>query len=337
MGRYFARASKLIGLEQIALQRGMNLTPHLKRVGIDPAVLRRPDAYVDYEAICRLLESCAAAWDLPDIGLRMARHQHIDILGPVALIARMERDVRSAMKEIIANLVVHSNVVVAVLDESGDTASLTLDVRDNARHSTVFAELLLAEGRIVLDSVAGSTIDLLQVELRQTPGASARAIKGHFGCPVMHNAQRNTLVFDRAVLDRPIERADMAYHALIKRYLGTARAEVAGGLLEEARIEIARQMEVGVCSLDNVARGLRVSSRSLQRMLKDHETSFRDLLDEWRRDRALSLVTHTRLPLSEVSDALGYSEQSVFTQAFRRWYGSSPLRLRNDRHLEVAV
>jgi hypothetical protein len=65
-----SQASKLIGLEQIALQRGMNLTPHLKRVGIDPAVLRRPDAYVDYEAICRLLESCATAWDLPDIAAR---------------------------------------------------------------------------------------------------------------------------------------------------------------------------------------------------------------------------------------------------------------------------
>jgi hypothetical protein len=168
----------------------MNLTPHLKRVGIDPAGLRRPDAYVDYEAICRLLESCATAWDLPDIAC-VTRHQHIDILVPVALIARMERDVRSAMKEIIANLVAASNVVVAVLDESGDTASLTLDVRDNARHSTVFAELLLAEGEDRLDSVAGSAIDLLQVELRQTPGASARAIKGHFGCPVMHNAQRN--------------------------------------------------------------------------------------------------------------------------------------------------
>ena len=45
--------------------------------------------------------------------------------------------------------------------------------------------------------------------------------------------------------------------------------------------------------------------------------------------RALSLVTNTRLPLSEVSDALGYSEQSVFTQAFQRWYGG--IRIASER------
>ncbi|MGE0278989.1 MAG: AraC family transcriptional regulator ligand-binding domain-containing protein [Rhizobiaceae bacterium] len=338
MGRYFTRASKLIGLEQIAAQRGVALGPFLDRAKIDPAALRRPDAYIDYEALCELLEDCAAAWDLPDIGLRMARHQHIDILGPVALIARMERNVRDAINQIIANLVVHSNVVVAALDETGRSgvASLVVDVRDDARVSNPFAELLLAEGRVVLDSVANGPVDLIQVEFHQRKGGSAGAVGTHFGCPVVYDANRNAMTFDRSVLDRPIERMDMAYHALVKRYLRDSKAEIEVGPVEEVRIEIARQMELGICTLDNVAQGLHVTSRSLQRRLKDNRTSFRDLLDAWRRDRALSLVTHTRLPLSEVSIALGYSEQSVFTQAFRRWFGRSPLRVRHAGYMEAA-
>lgn len=338
MGRYFTRASKLIGLEQIASMRGALLEPFFERANIDPVALRRPDAYVDYDALCRLIEDCAKAWDLPDIGLRMAQHQHIDILGPVALIARMERNVRGAVNEIIGNLIVHSNVVVAALDEAdrSDVVSLVVDVRDDAPTSNAFAELLLAEGKVILDSVAGSRVDLIQVEFRQRKAASAAAVQRHFGCPVVYDANHNAMSFDRSVLDRPIERTDMAYHALIKRYLRDSRVEIEVSPVDEVRIEIARQMELGICTLDNVASGLRITSRSLQRQLKDNRTTFRDLLDDWRRDRALSLVTHTRLPLSEVSMALGYSEQSVFTQAFRRWFGRSPLRVRNEGELQAA-
>ena len=63
--------------------------------------------------------------------------------------------------------------------------------------------------------------------------------------------------------------------------------------------------------------------------------SFRIPWDEWRRARALSLVTNTRLPLSEVSEALGYSEQGVYTEAFRCWYGGTPHRVRMQRLAEA--
>jgi transcriptional regulator GlxA family with amidase domain len=82
-------------------------------------------------------------------------------------------------------------------------------------------------------------------------------------------------------------------------------------------------MELGTCTLESVARSLRLEPRSLQRRLKSERLAFRDLVDDWR--RALSLVTRTRLPLSQVSEAVGYADQSVFTRAFQRWYGDPPL------------
>ena len=83
----------------------------------------------------------------------------------------------------------HSNVVVAALDETdrSDIVSLVVDVRDDARTSNAFAELLLAEGKVILDSVAGSRVDLIQVEFRQRKAASAAAVQRHFGCPVVYD------------------------------------------------------------------------------------------------------------------------------------------------------
>lgn len=319
MGRYYARATKLAGLVQIAAERGADLHDLMRQAGLDPIALRTPEMSIDYGAFCELLRRCAVAWDLPDIGLRMIRYQQIDFLGPVALVTRMERTVRGALQAIIANLVIHANATVATLEEAGENASLILNQRDDAPRGRENTELVLAQGKLVIDSIAGAPTPLVEATFVHEKGNSARAVATHFGCPIRYGAERNALSFDRALLDRRIERSDLAYHALIKRYLATARAE------------IARQMELGHCTLEGVAQSLRTPPRSLQRRLHAEGLTFRDLIDEWRRGRALSLVTNTRLPLSEVSGALGYSEQSVFTQAFRRWYGGTPLRYRSQK------
>lgn len=61
------------------------------------------------------------------LGLRLARYQHLEILGPVALVTRMEPDLRSAIKAITENLIVHTTATVAALSEADDVAVLTLD------------------------------------------------------------------------------------------------------------------------------------------------------------------------------------------------------------------
>ena len=180
----------------------------------------------------------------------------------------------------------------------------------------------------MIEEIVKPPVQLVEVSMTHAKGASARAVAAHFGCPIRYGAERNGVSFDRALLDRPIEVQDVAYHDLIKRYVTGQRAELQGGALEDIRAEVARQMELGHCTLATVAQKLRMPQRSLQRRLQAEGMSFRDLVDEWRRARALSLVTNTRLPLSEVSEALGYAEQSVFTKSFRRWFGGTPLSFR---------
>ena len=332
-GRYYTRATKLGGLVEIAAERGAAIDGLMREVGLNPAVLRDPEAAIDYGDFCELLRRCAAAWNLPDIGLRMIRYQQIDFLGPVALVTRMERTMRGALQAIIANLVIHANATVAAFEEvaDGGTASLILNQRDDAPKGRENTELVMAQGKLVIDTIAGGSVPLIEAAFVHDKGSSGRAVEVHFNCPIRYDAERNALAFDRALLDQRIEKSDVAYHALIRKYLVTARAEVGAGTPEDVRAEIARQMELGHCTLESVADSLRMPPRSLQRRLQAEGLSFRDLLDEWRRMRALSLVTNTRLPLSEVSEALGYSEQSVFTQAFRRWYGGTPHRFRTQQ------
>lgn len=329
MQRYFNRATSLIGFSEIATERGEDLTAAMNAVGLERSLLRRPEDKVPFDKLCALFEYCADAWGLPDLGLRLARYQHIEILGPVALVTRMEPDLRRAIKAMMENLVIHTTGTVVALQEVGDIALLTLDAHPVPAGTRQYMMTSVGVAWNVLEQAGNAKIDLIEVAFRSAEGGLRGAAQSHFRCPIRFNAERNALYFSRSALDRPIQRTDTAYHAIIRRYLSSSRDEIAGRYQDAVTGEIARQMEFGTCTLESVAQKLRLEPRSLQRRLQKEGVAFRDLIDDWRKVRALSLVTHTRLPLSEVSLAMGYTEQSIFARAFQRWYGETPLTYRN--------
>jgi AraC-like DNA-binding protein len=78
---------------------------------------------------------------------------------------------------------------------------------------------------------------------------------------------------------------------------------------------------------------LHLSPRTLHRRLAEHDRSFRDVLNELRRGRAEAYLRDPTISLAEVAFMLGYSEQSTFQHAFRRWVGTTPGEFRARRGL----
>ena len=87
----------------------------------------------------------------------------------------------------------------------------------------------------------------------------------------------------------------------------------------------------GDVELAQIASSLHLGLRTLQRKLKAEGKSFNELLDECRHHMATKLLSEQRVPLIEISYMLGFSDQSGFTRAFRRWTNTSPKHYR-DQH-----
>lgn len=328
MERYYHRASSLRDLQNLARARDADLGAAMHEMGLSPSLLNRPDERIDFARLCALLDHCALSWDMPDLALRLASYQYLEILGPVGLVTRTSRDLRGALHAISDNLDIHSNAVIVRLNEQGGVATIIIDTLVQTLGAAHFVLLSLGLARNIIETVGKAPLDLIEVSLRQDSGNLGTAAARWFHCPVGFQAEQNALHFDAGILDHPIAQSDEAYRAIVERYFTTARLETVGSFAELARQDIARQMEFGGCTLNSLALRLRVEPRSLQRRLKQEGTSFRDLVDDWRRTRALSLVTKTRLPLSQVALALGFADPSVFTRAFHRWYGQAPLAAR---------
>ncbi len=67
-----------------------------------------------------------------------------------------------------------------------------------------------------------------------------------------------------------------------------------------------------------------MTGRQLQHRLSLEQARFSDMLDQARQDLALKWITHSDEPLARIADRLGFSEQSAFNRAFRRWTGVTP-------------
>jgi AraC-like DNA-binding protein len=87
---------------------------------------------------------------------------------------------------------------------------------------------------------------------------------------------------------------------------------------------IGEAMREGEPRLERIAAKLAVSPRTLERRLKEHRASYKDLLDDTRRRFAVAYLKDRRHSLSEIAFLLGYSEVSAFNRAFKRWTGSTP-------------
>lgn len=143
-------------------------------------------------------------------------------------------------------------------------------------------------------------------------------------------AETAGLGITRADWDRPCVAADPALASLLEAH---ARAVVQqlprGGDTARAVAEVVgRSLEGGEPSLALVARKLGQSARTLQRRLEEEGTSVAAIVRAERERLAKEQLGRPGVSLAELAFLLGFSDQSAFTRAFRRWTGTTPARFR---------
>jgi AraC-like DNA-binding protein len=129
-------------------------------------------------------------------------------------------------------------------------------------------------------------------------------------------------VFDAAVLDVRLRTADSVLFSVLDHQLAQRLRDTnaASEFSDRVRKTISDYVHREELAIDQVAKLLNISERTLQRRLTDAGTTFRDLVDEVRKSRALALL-QTGAPAREISFLLGYAEEAGFYRAFHRWTG----------------
>ena len=96
------------------------------------------------------------------------------------------------------------------------------------------------------------------------------------------------------------------------------------GIVDRVRTAVRARLSEASLSLNDIADEVHLPVGVLLREFSANSISFKSLVEDVRRDLAISYMKQRQLPLSEVALLLGYSELSAFSRAFRRWTGRSP-------------
>lgn len=213
-----------------------------------------------------------------------------------------------------------------------DTAALAQRVPGRAGLGRHLDEFLLATAFRFAREIAATPLSPIRVRLPGSVDPRRRSELAHrFGTrELVPQASDGALVFSREIWTVPVPQADAALSPIIEAYAAQLMPpeDPASGWQARVRDFLRRQLSGGAPTLEQCARAIGMTPRSLQRRLDEANTNYRAVTDQLRREEALRLVQHSDLGLEEISFLLGYSDRRAFVRAFQRWTGASPSSFR---------
>jgi AraC-like DNA-binding protein len=302
----------------------------LRQAGLSRRQVSDPDQRIPFRKHALLFELAAEACREPYFGLRLGAHLDVRDAGLLGYVALSSPTFGQALN----NVARYHRVLT-----EGFQLSFELD-EHHAVLAAIPADPLAMVGRQAVEFGTSALVrmcrGLTAQKLRPLwvqfvhplPRAKARyaaALKA----PVYFDQPQIAVVFSKEVLAVPVKRAD---HRLL-RILETHCCEILGQGAEsdavfDVRQVLTRHLSGGVSTLAQMAAELNTSVRTLERRLKERGWTYKQVVDDLRRQLALRYVKDRRLRLSQMGFLLGFSENAAFLHAFRRWTGSTPVRYR---------
>lgn len=187
---------------------------------------------------------------------------------------------------------------------------------------------------VVLQAMTETAIVPQSISFKHQPPQDLKSYQEAFKCPVLFNQPHNFMVYKTTDLDTRTAKADIS----INKFLVERVEEETRGI-EISSIKIAADVEAlvkdalpsGIPSILQIGEYMGMSSRTLTRRLSESGLTFRELVKQTQEKMSKDLLKNTSDTVSEIAFQTGFSEQSAFSRAFKRWTGQSPLEYRNPQ------
>ncbi len=277
---------------------------------------------VPLDRLYTLLEVAAAYFDEPDeltlLIVRNVKPEAYEVLGYMVSTAETLGAVLQSLVR-FGRLVTDEPIDLVV---EGDRARfLYFPVGTQRPGHRYAAVLMLVDAVQGLSRLAGKQVCPVRVVV---PGGHLSAtLVQTIGTDEVVDGWPPSIEFDVDVLNTPVTTANAPVYAYFEGLAHAALAATEEPLAARVRKQILRSLPHTAATVDDIARRLGMSSRSLQRALRSESLSFSTMLEEVRRESASFHLGHGRT-VTEVALLLGYSDARAFRRAYRRWHGRSP-------------
>lgn len=304
---------------------GVSPTDVLRLAGLPTGLFDQEKILVSTDELFALYRGLGQASRDPAIGLKLGTEPRIERYDPIAIAAVSARSLRDALQRLARYKQLTCPEALHVVERGDECRVQFRWLLAQETEPPLLVDLCFAWVVGIARRGTGGLINPKRLELREATG-NRQMYEAHFGCPAKFGTRGNTIVFARADLDRPFLTHNADLFAMVAPQLEAelAQAVASKAIGEQVKGILKRLLAGQRPGIEDVARELRVSSRTLQRRLAEDGATFQRLMQEARRELARHYLLHSALELNDTAYLLGYEDAHSFFRAFHDWEGSSP-------------
>lgn len=311
---------------------GMDDREILSSAGLDPHVLDNARARIPAQVFDRLWDEVSIRSGDDNFGLHFAQAYHPISSGHILFAVMLNcGTVRSAIEKFCKYHNLMNDAVRPRLEIKEDAAMFGLDVSNpSARLQRHAAEALLGILNSIFVHLTEGACTPLEVRFQHKRPDDITEHKKVFGAPLLFLQEKNSLILERRHLDRKVFLADRQLLETLEHYALNLlhRIYLPDTFSDRVVKVLVKDLHETGPSLESVAKKMALSVRTLQVRLTEEGTTFTKLLDHVRHELALRYLKDPGISICDVAFLLGFSEQSAFNHAFRRWRGTTPGKYR---------
>jgi len=304
---------------------GVSPVAVLRQAGLPMALFNQEKIFVTTEELFALWRAIAELSCDPAIGLKIGSEERIERYSPIAIAALYTRSFRDALQRMARYKQLTCPEEIRIVEQNGECSLQFKWVLAREQEPEVLVDLCFAWVVGVGRRGTGKALNPLRVELRRSE-AQRQLFEEHFQCPVTFASDQNSLIFSAADVDKPFLTHNPDLLALVAPQLEAELQDQHKGqtVPDQVKAVLKRLLAGQRPAMEHVARELRLSSRTLQRRLTEEGVTFKQLLEDARRELARHYLLHSSLELNETAYLLGYEDANSFFRAFHHWEGTSP-------------
>ncbi|AVO60006.1 AraC family transcriptional regulator [Pseudomonas chlororaphis] len=314
---------------------GLDPQPLLEQYGLDAARLAEAGARLSIPRYMRLGHAAIQLTGDPALGLRMGQLSRLSQAGLAGVTAAQAPTVREAARCLTRFEALYGSNYrgQSSFHEDADGAWLRFySISPYNAYNRFVVDSILAGWLQQLGSLGAPVkAERIEIEFAQTDYRDRYNNLGD--CPIQFGAEHNQLRLSQATLaQRNVEHCPSTWRHLLQlceqeleqltrtRSLRERITQLLGPLLNGGREP----------DLEEVAARLKLPTWTLRRKLAEEGTQFRAILNDTRRDLAMTYIRDTELAFGEIAYLLGFASAEAFQRAFKRWSGQTPGEFRRS-------
>ena len=266
----------------------------------------------------------------PHLGLHFGHQASAGSFRMVGFLAVSAPDLLSSLQTVLHYQSLYSRIGKMVLRRQESCLSLCWDaIWPRQWMAPAAVEASIAGWHHLGLNMLGHKINAAHVTFKHANQGDLALYERAFGCPVYFGSEYDAIYLNQKDLACAVPESDQLVHETLleksSRILAVRDDEPFVDRVEQV---LKLQGQGRILAVEDVADYLSLSAGELRRLLKKSNLGYRILCDRAKFLESLELILQQEVDFVDIALQLGFAEQSVFTRAFRRWTGMSPLAYR---------